>query len=98
MIRQIGKPTPFMTLSAGEKIWPELLKTLYKFRYDRNISDEEAYMLSDNEKTMLIRMDPVTSACYFDYKMNKFMNLLKEEGGGVNIFWLKTLIVELNFR
>lgn len=80
MIRQIGKPTLFMTLSAEEKIWPELLKTLYKFNYDRNISDIDAYMLRDKEKTVLIRMDPVTCAHYFDYKMNKFMNLLKEGG------------------
>ena len=51
MIRQFGRPTLFLTLSAGEKIWPELIKTLYKLKYEKSISLEEAYMLSENEKT-----------------------------------------------
>ena len=80
MIRQLGKPTIFLTLSAGEKFWPELLQALQKSSFGRPISIREAYMLSENEKNMLIKNDPVTCARYFDFKITKFMNLMKQNG------------------
>jgi hypothetical protein len=79
MIRQLGKPTIFLTLSAGEKIWPELLQALMKLNRNQNITLEEAYNLDECEKTKLIRDDPVTCARYFDFKIQKFMQMLKSD-------------------
>ncbi|XP_026470005.1 uncharacterized protein LOC113373956 [Ctenocephalides felis] len=79
MIRQLGRPTFFLTLSAAESQWPELLKTLMKYsEYNKNISLREAYALDHNTKTTLIRNDPVTCSRYFDYKVNKFMWMLRQ--------------------
>lgn len=33
MMRQLGKPTIFLTLSAREIQWPKLIRTLYKLKY-----------------------------------------------------------------
>ena len=81
MIRQLGPPTIFLTLSAAEKRWPELMKCLAKVLTGKNISIEQALNLSDNEKTEFIRQDPVTCARYYDYKINKFMKYLKSNNG-----------------
>ncbi|XP_026475405.1 uncharacterized protein LOC113380264 [Ctenocephalides felis] len=80
MIRQLGRPTLFLTLSAAESHWPELLKMLMKYsNFDRSISARDAYLLDQNIKTNLIRNDPVSCARYFDFKVNKLMWLLRQE-------------------
>lgn len=66
MVRQLGTPTIFLTLSASEKRWPELIQLLSKLLNDKNLSLKEALMLDENEKSDLIRRDPVTCARYFD--------------------------------
>lgn len=33
MIRQLGTPTIFLTLTTHKKRWPELIQVLYKFQY-----------------------------------------------------------------
>ncbi|CAD7091724.1 unnamed protein product [Hermetia illucens] len=66
MIRQFGVPSLFITLSAAETRWPELLKML-KFTVDReNISEEEAVRLPYLEKARLIQSDPFICATYFE--------------------------------
>jgi hypothetical protein len=82
MIRQLGKPTLFLTLSSAEKFWPELLQLLSKLLHNKQISIEQALSLSDYEKTLLIRNDPITCARYFDQKVSKLMNYIKEKDYG----------------
>ncbi|KFM62002.1 hypothetical protein X975_01448, partial [Stegodyphus mimosarum] len=79
MIRQLDKPTIILTVSAGEKIWPELLQYLSKLNLNKTISIEELLHLDDTEKSELVTRDPVTCAGYFDYKANKLILLLKWE-------------------
>lgn len=80
MIRQLGKPAFFLTLSAGESQWPELLQTIMKYSPEGQVlSMKEAYELDNNTKTTLIRNDPVSCARYFDYKTSKFMLLLRQK-------------------
>lgn len=42
LLRQLGRPTFFITLTANEKRSPELLQTLYKCHYNKDITLEEA--------------------------------------------------------
>ena len=79
MIRQLGKPTIFLTLSAGETNWPELIQHLYKFQFNKNINLNDAINLDKFTKTDLIKNDSVTCARYFDYKIHQFMNLIKKK-------------------
>lgn len=79
LLRQLGKPTFFLTLTANEKRCPELLQVLYKYHYNKDITLEEAMNMDDAIKTEMIRKDPVMCARYFDYKAKKFMNCLKKQ-------------------
>ena len=66
MIRQLGLPTFFITLSAAESQWVELLVILSKTVDSKDISEEEANSLTTQDRYRLIRSDAVTCARYFD--------------------------------
>lgn len=82
MLRQLGRPAFFVTLTAAEKNWPELVRTLYNFSNQNasnvKITVEEAMNLSDFEKSELISRDPVTCAEYFHRKASKFFSLIQK--------------------
>ena len=63
MIRQLGKPTMFLTVSANEIGWNNLLQILYKFQNNGcEISEEVAANLDFMQKTTLINED--ADLCY----------------------------------
>jgi len=68
MIRQFGLPTFFMTFSAAETKWPELLVILSKTVDGIDITEDEASAISFSEKARLIRTDAITCARYFDFR------------------------------
>lgn len=51
LLRQLGRPTFFITLTSNEKRSPELLQLLYKHHYNKDITLSEALALDDNVKT-----------------------------------------------
>lgn len=80
-IRQLGMPTFFITLSAAETRWPELLMNLSKLIDDKDISMDENIQLSFNERARLIQLDPVTCARYFDRRIRALLKLFKGKYG-----------------
>ncbi|XP_071151504.1 uncharacterized protein [Mytilus edulis] len=65
MIRQIGIPTFFLTFSAGETRWDDVLNTLLQVSHDRrNICD-----LQWTDKCKLIKDNPVICARLFDHRV-----------------------------
>ena len=90
MIRQLGIPSLFMSLSANDLNWIPLLKVLSKFVNNTDLTDEEASELSWAEKTKLVQSDPVTCARYFDYRVQLFMeHVMKSSALGDihDFFW-----------
>lgn len=79
LLRQLGKQTFFLTLTAKEKRCPELLQVLYEYHHNKDITLDEAMNLDDAIKTEMIRNDPVMCARYFDYKAKKFVNYIKKQ-------------------
>ncbi|XP_033729556.1 uncharacterized protein LOC117318706, partial [Pecten maximus] len=72
MIRQLGLPTWFMSLSSADTRWPDLLQTLATL--DGTIlSDENLESLDWKTKTNLVKKDPVTCARYFDNRVQEFI-------------------------
>jgi len=74
MVRQLGCPTWFMSLSAADLHWPELI-TLIANERGRQLSEEDVKNLSWEEKCDILRQNPVTAARQFNYRLDKFFSL-----------------------
>ena len=74
MIRQLSLPTWFMSLSATDTRWTDLLKMLAKLNNGVDYSDKDIDGLTWQEKTRLVQKDPVTCSRYFDHKIQEFLN------------------------
>ena len=74
MIRQLSLPTWFMSLSAADTRWTDLLKMLAKLNDGIDYSEKEIENLSWQEKTKLVQKDPVTCSRYFDHRVQEFLN------------------------
>ena len=71
MFRQLGLPTWFLTLSAGDMQWPDVIQTIAR-HYGILLSDEDVSMMSFDDKSRCLRQNPVTAACHFQYRLNTF--------------------------
>jgi hypothetical protein len=79
MIRQLGKPTVFFTISANEIGWPDLLQLLYKLNKHDCVTKEAVAKLHFMVKSTLITEDAVTCAIYFNKLVNVIMNILQSK-------------------
>jgi Helitron helicase-like domain at N-terminus len=84
-IRQLGIPTMFITVSAAEAKWNELLKILKKTVDKTEPSDEEIAAMTTREKYRLISSDPVTCALYFDHRFKELVRTWKCPNGPFGI-------------
>jgi hypothetical protein len=71
MVRQFGVFTLFITLTAAETHWEELLKIL-KRTVDKE-SDADVSSLDFEEKSRLIRSDPASCALYFQHRFKEVL-------------------------
>jgi len=60
MVRQEGQPKLFLTYSPNESTWTDLLKMLYKLRYNKTLSDNDVVTLTYAQK---IRLNTTRSRC-----------------------------------
>ncbi|XP_063951720.1 uncharacterized protein LOC135153231 [Lytechinus pictus] len=72
MIRQLGLPTWFISLSSAESHWTDLLISLGKLVDNKQYSAEDVSSFTWETKNRLIRSDPVTVTRYFDHRVKKF--------------------------
>ena len=75
MIKQLGLPTWFMSLSSADTRWPDLLKTLAQLD-GKIITDNEINSLDWITKTKLVQNDPVTCARFFENRVQLFLNTI----------------------
>ena len=71
MIRQLGTPTWFFTLSTADLKWPDMIKTIAR-QYGVHYADDEVAALSFDEKSNWLKRNPVTAARHFHYRLNLF--------------------------
>ena len=77
MIRTLGKPTLFLTLSSSEYKWPKLLKILYKLRYNKEFKGNPITDMNSNLKSKLINEDPITCNLYFNKLVDVIIDILQ---------------------
>jgi len=86
LIRQLGLPTFFITLSAAETKWTELIVNLEKIVNGKTISEEQAADMAKNnfsEVCKLIRADPITCARNFEHRYTNLLSHLFKKKGGI---------------
>ena len=76
MIRQLYLPTWFMSLSAADTRWTDLLRMLAKLNDGIEYSEKEIEKLTWQEKTKLVQKDPVTCSRYFDHRVQEFLSTI----------------------
>ena len=98
MIRQLGIPTFFLTLSAAESQWSELIIILEKISTEKDITEEIVKNMNIEYKYQLIKDDPVTCAQYFDHKFREIFKLLKHKSGPFSPHSLLDYFVRVEFQ
>ena len=98
MMRQLGCPTFFLTLSAAETKWLELLKILKEILDGVKFSDDDIIDLQWSERADLIRRDPVTCARYFDHRSREFFKVLKTKVSPLGVLTDYYLRIEFQHR
>ena len=77
MVRQLGTPTWFFTLSAPDQKWPDMIQTIAK-QYGVYYTDDEVAGPSFDENSNWLKRNPVNAAGHFQYKLNAlFQEFLK---------------------
>ena len=77
MIRQLGKPTMFLTMSANELQWPQLLNELHGVRTgDAAPVDDPVQKFSATYRADLVNEDSVTCCLHFWRKISVIMQIL----------------------
>ena len=74
MIRQLGLPTFFISLSAADTKWDDLLIMLGKLVDKKDYTEE--LPLHYDTKARLISSDPVTCARYFNERVQQYFNIV----------------------
>ena len=73
MIRQLGFPSLFISLSAAKNKWPELLCTLYQLIDNKTYTDEEISAMNCDTKFRMIKSDPAAVVQYFGHRFQQFL-------------------------
>ena len=98
MIRQLGCATFFLTLSAAETKWSELIVVLTEVLENKVITLEEAQNISYEKKCDLIRNDPVTCVRYFEHRLKCLWEILSAPCGPFQGYELQDKYVRVEFQ
>ena len=72
MIRTLRIPTWFLTLSAADMKWPEVIQAIAA-QYQTIYTEDEMLALPWQIKSMWLRSNPVTAARMFQYRLETFV-------------------------
>ncbi len=98
MIRQLGIPQWFMSLSAADTHWTDLIIMLGKLNDQKDYTDDlKAHRLDWQNISRLVSSDPVTCARYFNDRVHKFIqNVLKSKCNPIGI--VKDFVFRVEFQ
>lgn len=98
VVKQLGIPTWFMTLSCADLRWPELLQIISRSS-STNMTDEEVNALSYDEKCRLINFNPVIVAKHFQYRVETlFTEVLLSNANPIGKILYYALRIEFQMR
>ena len=75
MQRQIGIPTWFLTLSAADLQWPDVIISIAR-QHGHLLTCEDVAQMDWTEKSMWLHTNPVTAAQHFQHRLDTFFSLV----------------------
>ena len=75
MVKQLGIPTWFMTLSCADLRWPELFQIIARTQ-GKSVTDKQVEALSYNERCSMLNLNPVVVAKHFQHRVETFFTEL----------------------
>ena len=79
MVKQLGVPTFFMTLSSADLKWNELVSIINKL-HKLDMSEEDIENLTYNDRCRLLNSNPVLVARHFQYWVEVFFKEIVADG------------------
>lgn len=92
MLRQLGTPAFFFTLTSRGRMWPELIRALSLIVDSKHLTDEEIRDLPKEEARRLIRTDASTCSRMYSKRLDNYLRLLSVDHrimGGMVAFFTK---------
>ena len=77
MVKQLGLPTYFMTLSCADLRWNELVSIISKLNRE-NLTDEQINNLTYFERCNYLNSNPVLLARHFQYRVDVFFKEISQ--------------------
>lgn len=71
MVRQLGIPTWFLTLSAADMHWPEVIQSIMH-QYGKHLTADDVMNMHWEEKCNWLHTNPVTAARHFKHCLDLF--------------------------
>ena len=98
MVKQLGIPTWFMTLSCADLRWTELFQIIAKTQ-GKNITEEEIEALSYNERCSMLNLNPVVVAKHFQHRVESFFTeVLLSQSNPIGKIIYYSLRIEFQMR
>ncbi|XP_066935952.1 uncharacterized protein [Clytia hemisphaerica] len=79
MVKQLGLPTFFHTLSCADLRWPEIVEIIQKIK-GKDITEEQINNLSYLERTQILQSNPVVLARHFHYRLECYFKHIIAKG------------------
>ena len=79
MVKQLGTPTFFLTLSCSELRWNELISIIFKLNVI-DIADEDIDRLSYHERCDTLNKNPILVVRHFQYRAEMFFKVIVLDG------------------
>ena len=73
VLRSLSIPTWFLTLSAADLHWPEMIQAVC-LQYGKRLSRNEVLQMSIAEQFNLLQQIPVTGVCMFQHRVESFFS------------------------
>ena len=95
MIKQLGLPTYFITLSCADLRWHELIEIIYKLNEGDILTDEDIHSMNYFDKAKIANSNPVFLARHFKYRVEAFFKEIVSDGP---LGKIKHYAIRVNFQ
>jgi len=97
MFNGLGKPTWFMTLSAAEQLWPEMIQAV-GLVYGERYTIQQCTEMNSAKKARMLRRNPVTTVRIWKHRLESFFNGFVKNEKASPVGKVKDYVVKIEFQ